>query len=482
MKRTIKLFGLALLVAMTLTGCKKEYTITVEPNNPEWGTTTGSGVYADGSSITITATPNEGYYFNEWSDGVTTNPRTITVTGNANYVAMFSTTPGGGGGGEGDPQTMSGTISENVTWPDRGLPVDYVIDGMLFIDGNALLTVAPGVTIVFKTTGSGIIVGDNAGLRMVGTAENPIIFKNADVNPNRGAWQEVKILSNRSDNQFEYVQFINGGSGDAPWDGVVHVNGRLSMKHCTVDGSLCNGVSCENEGYLSAFENNNVKNCNKYPLYYETLAAACKGLGTGNSFTGNTGGNVVFLAGTSIDMQTENYTLVNPGYPYRLSSGMGIGGNKSFTIEAGTVLELPANTNVYVGDDATFIANGTSSNHIIFRCSENGEHWNGIDFFSRKSNNSISYCEIKECGTNDGYGENDCLYLRGENVKLALNNNIFGPSSYYGIAVEYLDCLGNITHSNNTYNNCVAGNVYLESGGNYNGTEYEGGQILNDLP
>lgn len=481
MKTTIKVMAIALITAMAFTGCKKEYTIVVESNNPAWGTVSGGGTYADGADATISATPFEGFYFISWQDGDRSNPRVVHVTASATYTAVFSADPNGGGqGGDGDPMQMSGSISENVTWADRGLPVDYIVDGMISIEGNALLTVAPGVTIMFTGVNGGIFVGENAGLRMVGTADKPIVLQGPTNNPNNGSWQEVRITSNRSDNQFEYVQFLRGGSGDAPWDAVVHINGRLGMKHCIVDGSLCNGVSCENEGYLSAFENNTVRNCSKYPLYYETLLAPCKGLGTGNTFIGNTGGDVVFMAGTGVDMATENLTMPNAGYPYRMNGSMSVTGSRTFTIEAGTVIELPANNEVYVSD-ATFVANGTASSPIVFRCSENGEHWNGINFFSNKNGNSITYCQIMDCGTNDGYGENDCLYIRG-GAKLTLSNNTFGPSAYYGIALEYVEVMENVTHSNNNYTNCAAGNVYIEVGGTYNGIEYEDGQVLNDLP
>ncbi len=481
MKKVVKSLLMILLASVVLVGCKKEFTITVTSDNPEWGTVTGSGTYADGETAIIAAVPNAGYYFAGWNDGDRTNPRNVVVTANATYIAYFTDQPGGGGDNPNDPTTMSGTIDANATWPDRGLPVDYIIDGMLVIDGNALLTIDPGVTIMFTGVNGGIIVGDNAGLRMVGTADKPIVFQGPSNNPNNGSWQEIRIASTRSDNQFEYVQFLRGGSGDASWDGVVHVLGKLSMKHCTVDGSLCNGVSCENSGYLSSFENNLVKNCSAYPLYYEWLGAPCKGLGTGNTFTNNVGGNLVFMAGSDVTMETENLTLPNPGYPYRMNGSMVIMGNKTFTIAAGNIIEIPSNNNVNVSDDVTFIANGTASNPITFRCSESGENWNGIDFFSHKNNNSITYCHITNCGTNDGYGENDCLYIRNGS-KLTLSNNTFGPSAYYGIVVEFVEDLVNVTHSNNTYTSCAAGNVYIEVGGTYNGTEYESGQVLNDLP
>lgn len=79
--------ALALLVAFN--SCKKEETkFHIEVAcNPEQGTVTGTGDYAEGEEITITATANPGYYFARWngiglkdSVGVIKASRDITIT------------------------------------------------------------------------------------------------------------------------------------------------------------------------------------------------------------------------------------------------------------------------------------------------------------------------------------------------------------------------------------------------------------------
>ena len=158
-----------------MNSCVKEYTITVTSNNSDWGTATGSGTYIANSSIQISAIPASGYYFIKWDDENTDNPRTITVTGDKTYTAIFSNTPGGGGqGGSGTAVNFSGNIDENTTWPDLGLPIDYIVDGCIYVNGNSLLTIEPGVTIMFTGVNGGMTIGENAGLRMVGTADKPI--------------------------------------------------------------------------------------------------------------------------------------------------------------------------------------------------------------------------------------------------------------------------------------------------------------------
>ncbi|MBC8052211.1 MAG: DUF3494 domain-containing protein [Sphingobacteriaceae bacterium] len=68
------------------------FTVTVTSNPLAGGTTTGSGVYASGSSATIRAIPNSGYTFTGWSGDATgsTNPLTLTVNANKNITANFA--------------------------------------------------------------------------------------------------------------------------------------------------------------------------------------------------------------------------------------------------------------------------------------------------------------------------------------------------------------------------------------------------------
>ena len=71
------------------------YTVTVVANNPAWGTVTGSGPYAEGTTATITATANDGYRFVEWDDHNTDNPRSFTVTADMSFTATFEAVENG---------------------------------------------------------------------------------------------------------------------------------------------------------------------------------------------------------------------------------------------------------------------------------------------------------------------------------------------------------------------------------------------------
>jgi len=475
-----KFTALALVAVMALTGCTKTYTITVESNNADWGTVQGGGTYNDGETVQIAAYPAAGYYFVGWQDGVSTNPREIVVTADASYIATFSNDPNGGGSGDPDdpnnPTELGGVISSNVTWVDRGLDIDYIVTSEISLEGNALVTVEPGVCIMFSNVNAGIYVGENAGLRMVGQQDNPIILTGPTNNPNTGAWGYIRVSSNRSDNQFEYVQMINGGNGSASDEGVVLVDGTLSMKHCKVDGSLVSGVVIGSQGTLTSFEYNEIYSCAAYPLYSSYVENLCNTstISTNNDFQDN-GSNMIYV-GTS-DGSDDDLTFDAMPVPYYFPQGLDVGGD--VTINAGAQFVVADNTNLEFRGD--LIAQGTAANPIIFTGTGNSPSWNGVILDQSASSYVMNYCQILNAGVGSDWSSQSCLYI-GSGVELTLTNNVFGPSGHYGVTIGYIEDWGNVTHSGNRFAQCTSGNVYIEEGGEYGGTEYESGDVLTDLP
>ncbi len=63
--------------------------VTVVPNDPLRGTTTGSGTYGYNAPVTMTATAYDGYHFLKWNDGNTQNPRYMAAVRDTNFTAIF---------------------------------------------------------------------------------------------------------------------------------------------------------------------------------------------------------------------------------------------------------------------------------------------------------------------------------------------------------------------------------------------------------
>lgn len=389
--------------------------------------------------------------------------------------------PGNGGdiiGDITDATSLEDVISENRTLPDLGLDVDYIVDGCLNIRGNALLTIEPGVTIMFTGTDGCVVVGENAGLKMVGTPEKHIRFVGPTNNPNNGSWGYIKYLSNRSDNQMEYVDMIRGGEGDDDWEGVLRNYGKLSMKNCLIDGSLFNGIDIDHEGYFTAFENNTIKNCAKYPIYNENGLAQIVNFGQ-NTYVGNSK-NYVFIQGAPITCD-DDYTLPRLSIPYLFKNGIVVDGTGTFSIEPGVNMLFDVNTTFDVASEVALNAVGTAEAPILMT-SLRGEpgDWYGIDNHSTRAATKMFYCKVSNAGAEDGW-RGGCLYIR-YNSKITLENCEFGPSAYYGVSIENISNFANVHHTGVTFVNCAAGNVYIEGDGSYGGTDYESDSVIDDLP
>ena len=71
-----------------------EVKLTVETNNGNYGTVTGSGLYEVGTKVTITATPKENYHFTGWSDCDSKElTRTVQVNSDTTITSNFAKKP-----------------------------------------------------------------------------------------------------------------------------------------------------------------------------------------------------------------------------------------------------------------------------------------------------------------------------------------------------------------------------------------------------
>ena len=84
-------------VTVTASYTIRQYTVSVAPNNPSYGTVTGSNTYDCDSTATLTAEPNTGYTFVGWyesgSQVSTTATYTFTVNDNHTLEARFNAIP-----------------------------------------------------------------------------------------------------------------------------------------------------------------------------------------------------------------------------------------------------------------------------------------------------------------------------------------------------------------------------------------------------
>lgn len=376
----------------------------------------------------------------------------------------------GGNGGNEDLEalTIGGAMNENATLKDRGLSIDYTIDGTLNLEGNAVLTIEPGVCIAFLNSGSSIVVGENCGINWVGTEKDPIVFRGPKNNNNPGSWKWIDIYSKRRDNCMEYVEIKNGGS-DRTWAPVIlEDNAKLAMKHCTIDGSLGNGIVACSGSAFTAFEYNTIKNAEKYAVQKNIYGMSETNFGEGNTYTGNKP-NAICLYGTYSGEGDMNLTY--QGVPYVSEDGLNIEDNCNLTIAPGVTLMV--NDQIDINEKATISAKGTEEAPIIF-CGLYDEPgaWGFIDLFSTKGAEFENVIIANSC--KDNYG--GAIWFNSRDVHCTMTNVVIRNSGNYGlyfsdVELREVDNVGEEgTHyecvkpeyfnaTNVTFENCKKGNV-----------------------
>ncbi|MGD9873708.1 MAG: hypothetical protein AB7T27_05495 [Kiritimatiellia bacterium] len=85
-------YGTATVPNNTNDNSSTTYTLTVNVNPAGFGTVSGGGPYASGTSVSLTATPAAGHTFSSWSGAASgsSNPTTVTMTGNLSVTANFN--------------------------------------------------------------------------------------------------------------------------------------------------------------------------------------------------------------------------------------------------------------------------------------------------------------------------------------------------------------------------------------------------------
>lgn len=373
-----------------------------------------------------------------------TNPVVYTVTAGDGSSTAYTVTVTLG------IETLSGSMSANRTLVDRvpGDATDYIINGAFYVTGNALLTVNPGVVIRFTGVDGWIVVEENAGLRMAGTATNPIILSGPVNNSNKGSWGGIEYHSSRSDNLMEYVSVINAGSGtyDAAVD--IESDARLSIRNSIISRSAGDGLHVL--GTLAAFTSNTISGCEKAPVVFENIDQVSI-LDEASQLTGNGNSRVEISYGFK-DVQTADLSLKKLTVPYLFKSGIYV--ERKLTIAPGTSLLFDNDAFLEVESTGTLVASGTAELPVSFSHVDGTEGaWQGIFLYSALAN-SMQYCIVEHGGS---YYYYPCNIVIGDGSRLTIQNSTIRNSTGYGV-IRYNS--GTIASSSLTFTNCDLGNVY----------------------
>lgn len=349
-----------------------------------------------------------------------------------------------------EPLKLDEYINENYTLKDRGLAIDYIVEGTLEINEPAVLTIEPGVSIAFISATSRIIVNSGAGLKMIGTAEKPIVLTSPLNNDNKGAWAGIWLLSSRTENKVDYVQIKNAGNKQGVREGAFYLdnNSTLRMTNSSIIGSLTDGIIIM-EGTLPVFNNNTISGCEGSPIWSGNLNSLGK-IGSTNSLANNK--KPYLYVAWDVDL-SENLTFSNPGLPIRFAEGLSVG--KELNLQKGVVLEFNSGKVLTVLDEGMITAIGDAENPVIFTGAVNEEgFWGGISIQNNR-NNKMEHC-IVTAGGYSTYSKRANISI-WNNTKLTLSNVKLMNSSGFGLQYEGTFSL---THSNVVFEKCKLGNVY----------------------
>lgn len=374
-----------------------------------------------------------------------TNPVIYTVTAedlSTNTYVVTVTTDAS------EPEVLSGLISENRTLPNVNAGIDYIVDGWLNIDGNALLTIEPGVMIVFTSTNSGIGVGTDAGLKINGTLEMPVILTGPVNNNNKGAWYGIEFNSNRADNLMNFVQVINAGSTNGS-RGAVTINStaQLAITNTIIERSASTGLYID-DGKLTQFTGNTIKDCDNYPVEAENMMNL-QSFNINNTFNGNTP-DMVYVSNNP--QLTENCIFKAIAVPYLVN---GFASNANVVIEAGVVIKFKSQTIFDLFPSSKLTAIGSASAPIVMEGLESDAgYWGGI-YLNSNRDNVINYLNISGGGY-DAWNMRSNISM-WDDTKLTISNSILSNSSGYGF--QYSN-FASLIHDNVTFQSCALGNVY----------------------
>lgn len=348
-------------------------------------------------------------------------------------------------------------ITQNTEWKDLygGDTIDYYVNSMVRIQGNAILTIKPGVKVSFENPEAGIRVEDKAGLNAIGNSIKPIIFTSRT--DTMGAWKGIIFASGNISNQLDYVylEFAGSKNDDGYCDAATSVGLAKNKK---VMASITNSIIRESGGYglwaagssdiTLNFAKDTIRWCSKAPI--AITSDNMVHLDSISSFNSNIENyiDVYCIDGAQI---ANDAILQHLDVPYRITGRILI--SKTLTISPGCILEFNPGGEITTTDlsgsnyTGNILAAGNGAPYkIIFRGvqSQPGS-WVGITITSPNVNNFFN-CEISDGGGATGYQNpvnakgNIIVGRNGMGANATIKNCKIFNGSAFGIA-KYVDAL-----------------------------------------
>jgi hypothetical protein len=323
----------------------------------------------------------------------------------------------------------------------------YNISEYILVNGGAVLTIQPGVTLNFAG-GVGIAVGneETGKLVAIGTEQDPITFTSASSPPLPGDWGAIRLLDGTLAGTKIAYAMVDACGGDR--NGCIVGDGvspnTVTIDHVTLArvGPDANGIVEWNDDSNFVITNSTFNGIADDRYAISLQAPSFAGIGAGNTFND---GAMIEINGGTISSTTS---WVDPGTAIAVTDSLWIQGMDSpvLTINAGvTLMFAPANDplqlSVGYGGPGTLVLAGspTTSKHVVLTSlssSPDQGDWLGVQVWPNGTA-QISYADISYGGSNGLSGGNLIVVNGNSDAEIVVDHSSFAYSRGYGI---YVDC------------------------------------------
>jgi len=303
------------------------------------------------------------------------------------------------------PAFKGGVVTTDMTLTRGCSP--YAIDQQIRVEGNATLTIEPGVTMMFKKDVELTIAYNGAGrLVAVGTAPLPIVMTSSAAIPAAGDWAGIRFYGEASTgNQLSYVTLDDCGkpSGGCIVGLAGVTPGALTIDHVTIDhvGASADGIVENGTDLAFKITNTTFKPgaiaTGDFAIYLD--AGSFAGIGAGNIFNSAT---------IDVDGGTVKSTAswVNPGTPIVVTSTFRVEGDASpiLTLAPGTIMQFDADVALWIGYNGAgqLVAEGTAAAPIVMTSKAvrpGPGDWEGVQLWDGTANGTkLAYLKLDYCG------------------------------------------------------------------------------------
>lgn len=297
------------------------------------------------------------------------------------------------------------TQNPNVVLEDNpNAPVDYIVTCVMRIEDN--VTIEPGVTIVFQKD-TGLRVYQQGSLKAAGTEDKPITFTGEE--KARGHWAGIYFASSNSRNEISnsIIEYAGSDYGIASGDNAAIKLYSSSSGHASV--KITDNLIQHNKNFGINLHTGNeeaVISSNTFKSNERAIRLKVEAVGLldgNNEYIDNDINKITLYAYTS--SFSGNKTWQKASVPYLLyngsaSSGFRVTGN--LTVEAGTIIEMSAASQIKVENHASLKMIGTEDDYITIRgVEQTAGFWRNIVFdFTTNPNNILKYVKIQNAGNN----------------------------------------------------------------------------------